>query len=177
MDKTVLRRQLLDARRAVNFRQRSQWDRQITQQILTWAKEHQPRTMGVYWSIQSEPDLFICYQELAASGIVLSLPVVIGQGQPLRYASWRPGQDTVRGAMGVPVPAHIEHVAMPEVLIIPCVGHNAQGNRLGYGGGFYDRTLATTPRPLTIGISYPCLQVEFEVSEYDIPLDMIFCGE
>jgi 5-formyltetrahydrofolate cyclo-ligase len=177
LEKAGLRRQLLDVRRSVNFRQRSQWDRQIIQQILNWAKEHQPATMGVYWSIQSEADLFTCYQDLSASGIQLSLPVVIGQGQPLRYASWRPGQDTVRGAMGVPVPAHIEFVEMPEVLIIPCVGHNAAGNRLGYGGGFYDRTLAATPRPTTIGISYPSLKVEFEVSSYDICLDMIFCGE
>lgn len=174
--KAGLRRHLLQTRRDLAANQRAQLDAQIDQQLLNWWQQQRPNNIGVYWPIQAEPDLIFAYRDLVAAGVALSLPVVQGQNLPLRYARWRPGMAMTTGAMGVPIPAEIEWVELPTVLLIPCVGHTALGYRLGYGGGFYDRTLAHSPRPYTIGISYPCLLANFAHDEHDIALDMILTG-
>lgn len=175
--KAGLRRHLLQMRRDLAANQRAMLDAQIDQQLLNWWQVQRPTSIGVYWPIQAEADLIFAYRDLTAAGVELSLPVVQGQNLPLRYARWRPGMTMVNGAMGVPIPAEIEWLELPPVLLIPCVGHTALGYRLGYGGGFYDRTLAHAPRPYTIGISYSCLLANFAHDEHDIALDMILTGK
>ena len=64
-------------------------------------------------------------------------------------------------------------VARPPVLLIPCLGFNAQGYRLGYGGGYYDRTLAGAPRPQTVGVAYACLRADFASAPHDVALDLV----
>jgi 5,10-methenyltetrahydrofolate synthetase len=64
-------------------------------------------------------------------------------------------------------------VVRPPALLVPCLGFSEQGYRLGYGGGFYDRTLAPAPRPATLGIAYACQQVAFAADEHDLPLDAV----
>ena len=113
------------------------------------------------------------YGKLTAHGVRLSLPVVVGKDQPLRFAAWSPGDVMVKDSFGVPVPEQPLFGSTPEVLLIPCVGFNSERFRLGYGGGFYDRTLAVAPRPFAIGIAYACQRVDFETREHDIALDMI----
>ena len=75
--------------------------------------------------------------------------------------------------MGIAVPAPPRTVVQPQALLVPCVGFNADRIRLGYGGGFYDRTLENMPRPLTIGIGYACAQADFDAAPHDVALDMI----
>lgn len=175
--KAGLRRHLLQMRRDMDAHLRAQWDAKIDQQLIEWCKLHQPASIGVYYPIQAEPNLATAYRDLAQAGIALALPVVQGQDLPLRYAAWKPGMPTTPGAMNVPIPNDIQWVDLPEVLLIPCVGHTDLGYRLGYGGGFYDRTLAQTPRPTTIGISYACLRADFAHDEHDIALDFILTGQ
>ncbi|MDE2430963.1 MAG: 5-formyltetrahydrofolate cyclo-ligase, partial [Burkholderiales bacterium] len=74
----------------------------------------------------------------------------------------------------IPVPAQREHLLMPDALLIPCVGFNAGNFRLGYGGGYYDRTLALQPRPVALGVAYQCALADFRAAEHDIALDKIF---
>jgi len=172
-DKTALRRTLLDARKALTIEQREQWDAAIGSRIMAWWEMHPVQTLGVYWPIQNEPDLRRVYGALTSCGVQLALPIVTGQAAPLKFVAWKPGAPLVKGAMGVLVPAQADTTMYPEALLVPCLGFNATRIRLGYGGGFYDRTLAASPRPLAIGIGYACALAIFHGAPHDIALDTI----
>lgn len=172
-DKPQLRRLLKEARRAVDPATKRAWDDRIGARVVAWAKEHAVATLGVYWPLAGEPDLRPAYAELVEGGVRLALPVVLERDAPLGFAEWVPGEPTVADSMGIAVPAELRLVARPDALLIPCLGFDGRGYRLGYGGGFYDRTLEQDPRPRTLGIAYACQQMAFEVGEYDIPLDVI----
>jgi 5-formyltetrahydrofolate cyclo-ligase len=172
-DKGALRRSLLDIRRNIGDEDRVRSNAAIGSLLDQRFQMHPVSTLGVFWPIRQEPDLLSLYDRLAARGIRLSLPVVVGKNLPLQFAVWSPGDATAKDSFGVPVPEHPVFVATPQALLIPCVGFNAQRFRLGYGAGFYDRTLAVTPRPFTIGIAYSCQQAVFDASAHDVALDMI----
>ena len=172
-DKAQLRRQLLAARRALDAETRALAAIAIGLKLQRWCATHQTKQLGVYWPIAAEPDLRASFAVLQQQGVQLALPIVTGRDAPLQFARWVPGQAMRRDEFGVQVPAEPELVPLPGVLLIPCVGFNAQRFRLGYGGGFYDRTLACTPRPATLGIAYGCLQAEFTADAHDIALDQI----
>lgn len=78
----------------------------------------------------------------------------------------------VKDSVGVAIPASGEEV-QPDALLIPCVGFNEQRYRLGYGGGFYDRTLAQAGRPVTVGIAYESARTRFDADAHDVPLDYL----
>src|SRR5690606_11436232 len=123
-------------------------------------------------------DLQAPYRDLARRGMTLGLPVVAARHAALRFAAWSPGQALTPGAHGVPVPAQCDRFILPQLLLVPCVGYNPRGFRIGYGAGYYDRTLALQARPLAIGIAYSCAQADFAEDAHDIPLDLIVteCG-
>ncbi len=172
-DKVALRRSLIAARRAIDGKTRAHWDALIATQVMTWCNANTVDTLGVYWPIQSEPDLRPLYQELANRGVRMALPVVIARDAPLKFAAWKPGDALVRDAMGVFTPVETDCDVTPTAMLIPCVGFNAARFRLGYGAGFYDRTLARQPRPTSIGIAYACLTAQFAIAPHDIALDLI----
>ena len=113
---------------------------------------------------------FICPSE---TNRICSLPVTREKDLPLQYVRWKPEDPLVEGTYGVAVPEKQEPVTMPEALLIPCVGYTRNRFRLGYGGGFFDRTLACHPSTHTIGIAYSCLLTDFTTEENDIPLACI----
>lgn len=168
-----LRKSLLEQRRALAPGLRQAWDAQIARKLQEWCGRHQPASLGVYWPIQAEPDLHACYRQLSDAGIQLALPLVAARNMPLSFLSWRPGDPMQRDEHGIPVPAQGEHLLQPTALLIPCVGFNADNYRLGYGGGYYDRTLALAPRPFTLGIAYSALGAAFPPGEHDVALDLI----
>jgi 5,10-methenyltetrahydrofolate synthetase len=174
----------LAQRQAINADRRAQFDAALGGHVLAWWQRHPVRCLGVFWPIRGEPDLQPVYVELATRGVQLALPVVVGGNSPLKFAAWTPGEALAPGTMTVPEPLPPHNEIIPEALLIPCVGFNRQGFRLGYGGGFYDRTLAAaTPRPLTVGIGYDCGLAGFAAAPHDIALDTIitessrFAGE
>jgi 5-formyltetrahydrofolate cyclo-ligase len=171
--KAHLRQQLLATRRAVAAAQRAQWDHAIGQQIVAWWRSSGLDALAVYWPLRDEPDLQAAYAELAALGARLLLPVVLDKAAPLAFAAWDIGEAMVKDGMGVAVPATLRLAARPAALLVPCLGYNADGYRLGYGGGYYDRTLAQEPRPATLGVAYRCLQADFGHDQHDVPLDRI----
>jgi 5-formyltetrahydrofolate cyclo-ligase len=182
LDKASLRKALLARRAALDADQRRTWDAQIGAQLLAWwdiyareaARVHGAvPALGVYWPLRGEPDLHDCYAALALAGVQLALPVVLERHAPLAFASWTPGEAMVKDSMGVAVPENRRITALPEVIVVPCLGFNERRYRLGYGGGFYDRTLAVSPRPSTIGVAYACQQIGFENDAHDIALDLI----
>lgn len=171
--KQDLRRVLLTQRQALTPVQRTQHDAALSRRLQDWCARHPSDCLGVYWPIRGEPDLRDAYTELAKRGQKLALPVVMGRDAPLAFAAWAPGEPLEEGAMKVPVPCAPQRFVMPDTLLIPCVGFNAARLRLGYGGGFYDRTLAGRPRPQALGIAYQCALIEFEGDAHDIALDAV----
>jgi len=175
-DKAQLRRTLLATRQAIDPAHRRDWDAELGKRVITWvagwSQAHPEGTLGVYWPIRGEPDLRPAYDELAARDVRLALPVVTGVDSPLRFVSWTPGEAMVKDGFGVAIPASYVTV-MPQALLIPCVGFNRNKIRLGYGGGFYDRTLAPLARPQTVGIAYSCGLAEFDGAAHDIALDAV----
>jgi 5,10-methenyltetrahydrofolate synthetase len=173
LDKPQLRRTLKERRRAIDHATKLAWDDRIGARVLAWWQAQAGAMLAVYWPLAGEPDLRPAYAELAEAGVRLALPVVVARDAALGFAEWVPGEPTVADSLGVAVPADLRMVERPDALLVPCLGFDARGYRLGYGGGFYDRTLAAQPRPRTLGIAYSCQQAEFEIGEYDIPLDQI----
>ncbi|MFC5472382.1 5-formyltetrahydrofolate cyclo-ligase [Paraherbaspirillum soli] len=174
--KALLRRSLLATRQAVDAVTRHRWDAELCQRVIAWATlwgDANPGcSLGVYWPMREEPDLRPAYAALAAHGMQLALPVVSDKESPLQFVVWTPDDAMVKDICGVPIPASAVATA-PLALLVPCVGFNRQRTRLGYGGGFYDRTLALHPRPTTVGIAYSCGLAEFDAAPHDIPLDAI----
>lgn len=172
-EKAALRRTLLAARRAIDPALRAEWDAALCRRLLNWWRSSAQPALGVYWPLRGEPDLAPAYAALAATGAELSLPVVASPDAPLVFAAWTPGEAMDKDEMGVPVPAELRLVPAPLALLVPCVGFNQGRFRLGYGGGYYDRTLVQYPRPYTVGIAYACMATAFGSAAHDIPLDMI----
>jgi len=172
MRKTHLREALLRLRSSLPGAQREAAAAAIGSGVIRWWELKRPATVGVFWPIRSEPDLRDAYRTLAERGVRLALPMVREERQPLRFLAWTPGDAMREDRFGVAIPAAEESVE-PDALLIPCVGFNPLRMRLGYGGGFYDRTLAQAPRPATLGIAYDCGAAEFDGEPHDIALDMV----
>ena len=172
-NRTAQRAALIAERRAISAQQRKQWDREISMQVYNWCNANRVKTAGVYSPIQAEPSLSEVFPQLTELGIRLALPSVPGPHHGLTFAVWKPGDELMKDRFGVPVPLETAALVKPDVLFIPCVGYTAAGYRLGYGGGYYDRTLAEHPRPKTIGIAYRLSLCELEVQAHDIALDFV----
>jgi 5,10-methenyltetrahydrofolate synthetase len=173
LSKAALRKTLLAARLGLGDEVRQRWDGAIGAGVVAWWRSQRAATLGVYWPLRGEPDLHAAYAELAALGVHLVLPVALEKDAPLRFASWQPGEPMAQDAMKVAVPAHLRFEPCPPALLVPCLGFNPERLRLGYGGGFYDRTLQTAPRPATLGVVYACMAAQFAGDAHDIALDAI----
>ncbi|MCC1493676.1 5-formyltetrahydrofolate cyclo-ligase [Cognatishimia sp. F0-27] len=128
-----------------------------------------------YMPIRSEIDPRPVMADAAAHGPV-GVPVITGKAQPLRFALWDPDTEMTTGPFGARVPARPQWM-VPEILIVPLVAFTATGARLGYGGGFYDRTLAELRAcgpVLAIGFAYAAQQTDALPDDpFDAPLDLI----
>ena len=105
-----------------------------------------------FWPIQHEIDIRPLLAALHERGHPLVLPVTGRRGEALVFRTWKPGEPLLPGRFGTSHPGGVE--LTPEALLIPLLAFDGQGHRLGYGGGFYDRTLATLPRALRIGCAF-----------------------
>jgi 5,10-methenyltetrahydrofolate synthetase len=108
--------------------------------------------VSLYWPFRGELDLRGWMRGFVARGGRVALPVVVAKGEPLVFREWRPGIKMAHGVWKIPIPAEGPEVT-PSVVIAPLVGHDPACYRLGYGGGFFDRTLAAMKvAPLKIGV-------------------------
>lgn len=131
-------------------------------------------TVGVYWPLRGEPDLRGWMAGLVARGVGCALPAVVARGAPLAFRPWRPGVPLERDATNIPAPAEGGE-ANPDILIAPVVGFDPECWRLGYGGGYYDRTLAAmATRPFVVGVGYARAAIPTIYPQpHDIPMDLI----
>ena len=137
---------------------------------VPWLAGHE---IGFYWPIQGEPDLRDLVRGFIDEGAGASLPVVVEKGRPVEFWRWRPDMRMVPGDWNIPQPQAREPVS-PTALLVPLVGF-AGFYRLGYGAGYYDRTLAAlSPRPWTVGVGLEQGRLAtIHPQPHDIPLDAI----
>ena len=131
------------------------------------------RTIGLFWPIEGEISLLPWGRAIAEQrGAELCLPVVVTPKAPLEYWRWTPGEAMQPGFWNIPQPSRRE-VVLPDLMLAPVLGFDAANYRLGYGGGYFDRTLATRqPRPFVIGVGYDFGALETIFPQpHDIPLD------
>jgi 5,10-methenyltetrahydrofolate synthetase len=129
--------------------------------------------IAFYWPFNGEVDPRVAVQRLRARGARTALPVVLAKQAPLEFREWEPGVATVPGVFGLPAPQ--SPAVVPDVLLMPPVGFDAMGFRLGYGGGYFDRTLASlSPQPLKIGLARATSRIEtIHPQPHDIPMDFV----
>ena len=173
-DKKTLRRQLLAERQTLVDRHLRAMH--LQEVLRVWLASRRETAIGAYWPIKGEfdalPALFRWSE--ASEAHCIGLPVVNRETGQLRFHAWFPGCEMEDDQYGIPKPRNTPAFE-PGLLLVPCVGYGPGGVRLGYGGGFYDRTLARLqPRPVTVGLAYshgfvPWLRAE----PHDVPLDAI----
>jgi 5,10-methenyltetrahydrofolate synthetase len=132
-----------------------------------------PNPISFYWPIKAEPDLKPLMRALDAAGVRVCLPVAIKLGEPLTFRPWTKGTKMARGLWDIPIPADPTEI-VPRTLIAPIVGYDAVGYRLGYGGGFFDRTLAKFGDAAAIGIGFSMFRLAtIHPQPHDIRMESI----
>jgi 5-formyltetrahydrofolate cyclo-ligase len=168
------RAELTAKRLAVSRDDRAGWDSAVTALLEQALPAPGPLRVGFYWPFRGEYDPRALARSLRDRGARLALPVVVERARPLAFREWWPGMRMTPGVWNIPVPAEGDWL-LPEVLLVPLLGFDGSGYRLGYGGGYYDRTLAAMPtKPHTIGIGYELLRLEtIHPRPHDVPMDRI----
>ncbi len=146
--------ELIEKRKAIAQEAHRQWSVAITTALQTNFSILQNMKIGLYWPFRGEYDpqpIALYFNELGAT---LALPEVINKYEPLCFREWWPGAPMKNGAYGIPIPDDTPIITI-DAAIVPMVGFDQEGYRLGYGSGYFDRTLATyQQQPLTIGIAF-----------------------
>lgn len=168
------RARLIEARLAAGRDQRAAWNASIERQLETRLPFLRQTLLGFYWPFKGEFDARPLVRRLHGQGGRFGLPVVIEKAAPLAFRAWAPGDKLVPGVWQIPIPEADRRVE-PEVALVPLVGYDARGYRLGYGGGYYDRTLAAFGRrPLAVAVGFSLAALPtIHPQPHDIPMDMI----
>lgn len=173
------RTRLRDARLALSVAERREIGAALAGHLRQVLQDHfggaQGNVFSAYWPIKGEPDLRPLMAELHQAGVTVALPLVETRAAPLIFRRWTPETRMVRGDWNIPVPPPDAHVVTPDIALAPLVGWTTDGYRLGYGGGYFDRTLAAlAPKPFVIGIGFQSAQLKTIYPQpHDIPLDLI----
>lgn len=169
-----MRQALIGRRMSLDGALRRERGEQAKRHLVGSVNLHRFATLGVYWPVRGEIDVRDLAVEHLRSGGRVALPVVVTKSAPVEFWSWRPEMVMTRGVWNIPIPEQRE-VLSPEALIVPLVGFDAQRFRLGYGGGYYDRTIAAAAqRPYCVGLGYEEARLETIFPQpHDIPMDVI----
>ena len=180
LEKNALRKALVQQR--LDMPDRQQRANVLQDVMRIWLVGRPDTVIGAYWPIKGEFDPLPALHRWKEDGELIDrpqprrigLPVVDKVHKTLVFHAWYPGCRMEEDAYGIPKPKDTE-VIVPTVLFVACVGYGPGGYRLGYGGGFYDRTLATLqPRPFTVGLGFTNgFLPDLEPQPHDIPLDAI----
>lgn len=168
------RERLIAARLEIPADTRAEMSTTIAAQLDAIIGDVAGRMVSLYWPFRGEPDLRPWIASIVARGGMPALPVVIEKARPLVFRAYRPGDRLEKGVWNIPIPAEGDPV-IPDITIAPLVGVDPLNYRLGYGGGFFDRTLASLPKkPLVVGVGYEMQRIPtIHPQAHDIPMDRI----
>ena len=168
------RSRLIEARLAIDAGERQVKSERIASALDSAIGKISGRIVSLYWPFRGEPDLRNWMLRLIDRGGRVALPVVIEKGRPLEFRIWSPGDPLERGVWNILVPSNGPAV-QPNVVIAPVVGFDEAKYRLGYGGGFFDRTLAAmAAKPLVVGVGYAESRIRtIHPQTHDVPMDVI----
>jgi 5-formyltetrahydrofolate cyclo-ligase len=179
-EKRALRKRLVEQR--MSLPDRAQRADLLQRVMRIWLVGRPDAVIGAYWPIKGEFDPLPALHRWKEDGELqgesqlrrIGLPVVDKLHGTLKFHAWFPGCPMEEDAYGIPKPRDTE-IVVPTLLFVPCVGYAPGGYRLGYGGGFYDRTLAQLqPKPYTVGLGYACgFLPDLDPEPHDVPLDAL----
>jgi 5,10-methenyltetrahydrofolate synthetase len=132
------------------------------------------RRVAFCWPIRNEYDARHLARTLRGLGALTALPVVVAPKAPLAFREWHPGVELAKGALDIPYPVSSREI-VPQAVLLPMNGWDPKGYRLGYGAGFFDRTLASlATKPVVIGVAYEQARLEtIHPQDWDIPVDYL----
>lgn len=167
-----LRREMVARRAALSVAEHDALSARIVAHAL--AALPAPVVAAFCWPIKHEPDVRGLLTTWARAGVRTALPVVVAEGQALAFREWTPETPLAPDRYGIPTPTAGEWLT-PEMILLPLNGFDAAGYRLGYGGGYFDRTLAAlAPRPLAVGVGFEINRIDsIQPEAHDQRLDWI----
>lgn len=173
--RTALRREKIAAREALPASEHGRLSALIEGHLAAALARRAPALLAFCWPIRQEFDARPLVAGLLARGWRACMPAVTEVGAPLRFRPWTAASAMTLDPHGIPIPADGAESPPPDVILLPLVAFDAAGYRLGYGGGYFDRTLAAlTPRPLACGVGFELARTaDLHPQPHDIPLDMI----
>lgn len=171
-DKHSERARLLQLRQQIPSAKAQRWTESIAQNLLQALQKNSVQCVSVYMPFRAEPDLTRHYQDYAEKWS-LALPVCDENGL-LMFVQWHPDDPMQPGRYGISVPCSQKRVE-PDAIVMPCVGFNRAAFRLGYGGGWFDRTLEQLPPKVALlGVAYQCLHTDaFTPELHDRPMTCV----
>lgn len=173
------RERLIGLRMAIPATERTELGERVAARLEELIGDPAGLVVSAYWPFRGEPDLKPMLARLREKGAITALPVVVKKAHPLVFRQWQSGDRLERGVWNIPIPADGAEV-VPDIAIAPVVGYDPQCYRLGYGGGFFDRTLAALlphkPRLFGVGYSVQAIPTIYPQS-YDIPMDAVVTEE
>jgi 5,10-methenyltetrahydrofolate synthetase len=169
------RRELLARRQALHADRLLAWRLAMDRHLRFGFPGLAKGVVGFCWPIQNEYDARHLIRGLRQRGAVAALPVVLAPHSPLIFREWHPGTEMALGKLDIPYPKAGAEL-LPDAVLLPMNGFDRQGYRLGYGGGFFDRTLQTLRecKPALIGVTYEVAAIEtIHPQPWDVPVDYV----
>jgi len=172
--RVTLRREKIAARQALPEAVHALASAHILAHLFQLLQPRPPGVIAFCWPVRAEVDCRPLLLDLLRADWQAAMPTVVTPATPMDFRAWTPDAPMATDPFGIPVPQTARCVT-PDVVLLPLVAADPAGYRLGYGGGYFDRTLAATvPRPLTIGVGFELAIVpDIHPEPHDIPLDLI----
>ncbi len=175
--KRSLREDMRARRGALSVPERAEAAAAVSRHGLDFTRPAPGAVVAAYAAIRDELDPAALLTRLAGAGHPIALPVIAARGKPLLFRRWSPGDALLPGEFSVPVPGADAPAVVPDILLVPLLAYDARGYRLGYGAGYYDRTLSDlrdNRQVVAVGLAFDMQQVENVPHEgYDERLDWV----